>query len=136
MWLLDHSDFPNLGLSLWWAVQTATTVGYGDVTPRTVVGRLVAAFVMLQGIALIAVVTASITSTFVARAQREFGKTSVGSEALTARLDEIDSRLEAIARALGDPGRETPSAHDASALDEGLDRPTTSEDDRRDEHHN
>ena len=45
-----------------------TTVGYGDVTPKDVAGRLVAALVMLEGIALIAIVTAAITSTFVSRA--------------------------------------------------------------------
>jgi voltage-gated potassium channel len=118
MWLVDRKDFPNIWLGLWWAVQTATTVGYGDVTPKTVAGRLIGAVVMLQGIAFLAVVTASITSTFVARAQRELGEVPPGAEALTARLDEIDRRLEAIGRALGDVG---------------VDRRSSSEDDPRDE---
>src|SRR4051812_37397964 len=71
MRLIDEKDFPNIWLSFWWAVQTATTVGYGDVTPHTVGGRLVGSVAMLEGIAFLAVITASITSTFFARAQRE-----------------------------------------------------------------
>jgi len=69
--LLDQRDFPNVWLGMWWAVQTVTTVGYGDVVPTTVLGRIVGAVAMLQGIAFIAVVTAVITSSFVARAARE-----------------------------------------------------------------
>src|SRR5262245_31536801 len=71
MRLFDPDEYPNVWLGMWWAVQTVTTVGYGDVTPKDVVGRLVAAFVMLEGIAFVAIVTAAITSSFVARANRE-----------------------------------------------------------------
>src|SRR4051812_31564353 len=53
----DAQDFPNIGRSLWWSLQTVTTVGYGDVTPHTVVGRVIAAVVMLEGIAFLAIVT-------------------------------------------------------------------------------
>jgi voltage-gated potassium channel len=56
---------------MWWALQTVTTVGYGDVTPTHFGGRLVGAAVMLEGTAFIAIVTAVITSTFIARATKE-----------------------------------------------------------------
>ena len=69
--LLDSEEYPSLGIGLWWALQTVTTVGYGDVAPKNVSGRVVGAVVMLEGIAFIAIVTALITSTFVARATRE-----------------------------------------------------------------
>jgi voltage-gated potassium channel len=69
--LIDNEDYPSVGVGLWWAIQTVTTVGYGDVAPKQVGGRIVAALVMLYGIAFIAIVTAVITSTFVARATRE-----------------------------------------------------------------
>ena len=68
MRVLDHKEYPNIFIGMWWAIQTVTTVGYGDVTPKAVAGRIVAAFVMLEAIALVAIVTAAITSTFVARA--------------------------------------------------------------------
>ena len=57
---------------MWWALTTVTTVGYGDVVPQDPVGRVVAAlFLLLGGLALISVVTATVTSGFVARAQAE-----------------------------------------------------------------
>jgi voltage-gated potassium channel len=81
---------------MWWAMQTVTTVGYGDVTPKHVSGRLVGALVMLEGIAFIAITTAAITSTFVARAEREAG--AAEDAELEARLDERFDRLEAMIR--------------------------------------
>ena len=35
MRVLDHSEYPNIWVGMWWALQTVTTVGYGDVTPET-----------------------------------------------------------------------------------------------------
>ena len=66
MWLLDHDEYPNIWVGMWWALQTVTTVGYGDVTPRHTSGRIVASFVMLEGIAFLTIIIAAITSTFVA----------------------------------------------------------------------
>jgi voltage-gated potassium channel len=77
-------------------MQTVTTVGYGDVTPKHVSGRVVGALVMLEGIAFIAIITAAITSTFVARAEREAGEAEDAE--LEARLDERFDRLEAMIR--------------------------------------
>ena len=68
--LTDPSTFPNIGVGLWWAVQTTTTVGYGDVVPTSVAGRLIAALVMLVGIGFITVSTAGITSAFLEAARR------------------------------------------------------------------
>jgi voltage-gated potassium channel len=64
MTLVDRENFPSIGSGLWWAVQTVTTVGYGDDVPANLTGRLVAVLVMLLGIAFLTVITASITSTF------------------------------------------------------------------------
>src|SRR5262249_29862484 len=71
MRIFDHSQYKNIWVGMWWALQTVTTVGYGDVTPTKPSGRLVASFVMLEGIAFLAIITAAITSTFVARAAKE-----------------------------------------------------------------
>jgi voltage-gated potassium channel len=86
---LDHSEYSSAWVGMWWALQTVTTVGYGDVTPHERIGRIVAAFVMLEGIAFIAIVTAAITSTFVARAEREQREESD----IEARLERIESML-------------------------------------------
>ena len=69
--VIDPEEYPDVGIGIWWALQTVTTVGYGDVAPTQLGGRLVAAAVMLQGITFIAIITAVITSTFVARATRQ-----------------------------------------------------------------
>jgi voltage-gated potassium channel len=82
--LFDREEFPNIWLGMWFALQTVTTVGYGDVTPTQLGGRLVAAIVMLQGIALVAIITAAVTSTFVARAAREQAA-ALGDAELTDR---------------------------------------------------
>ena len=103
MRVLDHKEYGNVWVGMWWAIQTVTTVGYGDVTPRAVSGRLVATFVMLEGIAFISIITAVITSTFVARAQferRRVGAAATGTtttdpaERLHARFDELATRLD------------------------------------------
>ena len=83
------------------ALQTVTTVGYGDTTPQNTGGRLLAALFMLWAIAFVTIVTAVITSGFVDRArQRRVADSEAAAEAgleqLTAQLSEITSRLERI----------------------------------------
>ena len=73
---------------LWWAVVTTTTVGYGDITPKTAAGRLVAVMLMLAGTALIATVAASVSAYF------------VGAER-TEEYEDIKARLKRIERMLG-----------------------------------
>jgi voltage-gated potassium channel Kch len=91
--VLDSETFPSIGSGLWWAVQTVTTVGYGDEIPMSLAGRLVAALVMLVGIGFLTVITASITSTFVSRSRRE---PSGAETAVAEQLRQLDSRLERI----------------------------------------
>ena len=87
---------------MWWALQTVTTVGYGDVIPQTVIGRLVGAAVMLESIAFISIITAAITSTFVSRARRErlARKGPDAAQPEDADLAEVSRRLHDIASRL------------------------------------
>jgi len=57
--------FNNIGSSIWWAFATLTTVGYGDIYPITVIGKLIASFVAIIGIGLIAIPTGLISATYV-----------------------------------------------------------------------
>ena len=106
MRVIDHKEYANVWVGMWWALQTVTTVGYGDVTPKEPSGRIVAAVVMLEGIAFLAIVTASITSTFVARAAerrlaaREQAVTTE-EEQLAARFDAMQKQLDEIVALLG-----------------------------------
>lgn len=99
VWVFDRRDFPDLGGALWYALQTVTTVGYGDAVPQTGIGRIVGASVMVVGVALIAILTASITSVFVEAGRRRSGRDDADSPsgtALESRLDEVLAKLAAM----------------------------------------
>jgi voltage-gated potassium channel len=107
--LIDNEEYPNIGIGMWWALQTVTTVGYGDVTPTNVSGKLVGAAVMLEGAAFIAIVTAVITSTFVARATRESDAARMKDEVsdrelIERRFDELERKLDLLGARREHPG--------------------------------
>ena len=90
----DGSTIHNYGDALWWAIATVTTVGYGDKYPVTAGGRGIAVVLMLVGIGLIGVLTATVASYFVEeKADREKAE-------LTDRLDRIEGLLT---RVLNEP---------------------------------
>lgn len=80
MWLAERQiqpeQFGSIPRALWWAVVTLTTIGYGDVYPITVVGRLFAAVFSLAGIGLIALPSGILASAFsdMAQRRREMGR--------------------------------------------------------------
>ena len=102
--LLDHREYPTIGKGLWFALQTVTTVGYGDATPARSAGRIIAAVVMLTAIGFLAVITASATAALVESGRRRFAAKSALD--VEQRLDEVNARLASIEAALGqDPSR-------------------------------
>jgi voltage-gated potassium channel len=123
------ASITTFGEALWWTITTLSTVGYGDRYPVTVEGRLVAATLMVAGIALLGVVTASIAAWFVEnlrRAQDEVSEeveevsadveaTQVQLADVLAELRTISARLDALERdrrgatASPDPDRSAPS---------------------------
>lgn len=66
-----NAQFKSFWDSVWWVLVTISTVGYGDKVPTTPVGRITAVTIMLFGIALLSVITATISSIFVTRKIRE-----------------------------------------------------------------
>jgi voltage-gated potassium channel len=105
MRLIDHDEYSSVWVGMWWALQTVTTVGYGDVTPEHVSGRIVGAFVMLYGIAFLTITIAAITSTFVARAESERDEAEAEAEEeqqerVEAHFGELSSRLGRVERLL------------------------------------
>ena len=58
----DHSGFSSIPQSMYWTIVTMTTVGYGDIVPVTVLGKMIASVMMLIGYAIIAVPTGIVTS--------------------------------------------------------------------------
>jgi len=93
--VLDPKEYGSVWVGMWWVLETVTTVGYGDYTPKQVLGRLVSAAVMLWGVAFLAIITAAITSVFVARAQREraLGDADTVEAPIMAGLLRVDEQL-------------------------------------------
>lgn len=108
IWVFDARDFPDYGAALWFALQTVTTVGYGDLVPTSAVGRVIGGLVMLVAIGFTTVVTALITSIVVeaAQARRRAAQDLAAlderdaNERILERLDAIDQRLARVERAL------------------------------------
>jgi voltage-gated potassium channel len=87
----------SFGEALWWAVCTVTTVGYGDRYPITVTGRVIAVLLMVGGISLIGVVTASLASWIVERV----AKTDAASQAATvAHIEELRNEIRVLTHEL------------------------------------
>jgi voltage-gated potassium channel len=80
----------NMGNSLWWAIVTASTVGYGDISPTTFWGRVVAVILMVAGIGLISTVSGSIAAYFV---DQDEGKDIDRVERRLARIEAHLARL-------------------------------------------
>jgi voltage-gated potassium channel len=68
---VEGSNIKNFSDGLWWAVTTVTTVGYGDIYPTTTEGRFLAVLLMITGISLVGVITASVAAWFVKMSQDE-----------------------------------------------------------------
>lgn len=90
-----RSDITSFGRAVWWAITTVTTVGYGDFAPVTVTGRVVAVLLMIGGISLVGVVTATLASWIVQRVAEE---DEANQAATSAQIDDL--RVEI--RRLGD----------------------------------
>jgi voltage-gated potassium channel len=103
--LLARGEFTTFGESVWWAAQTVTTVGYGDVIPQTAFSKVIAFVVMMVGIAAVSLITAVTTSAVieVTRRRRMTVEDDPHLEAL-ARLEErlhrMEARLEGVAQRL------------------------------------
>jgi voltage-gated potassium channel len=67
--VVEGSNIKNFGDGLWWAITTVTTVGYGDRYPTTIEGRFLAVVLMIMGISLMGVITASVAAWFVKMGQ-------------------------------------------------------------------
>ncbi len=96
--IVDHQEFHTIGKGLWFALQTVTTVGYGDVTPKQADGRFIGAVVMLAGIGFLAVITAAVTASLIESSRRRYAAQSEVDAA--RRLDELGDRLKRIETAL------------------------------------
>ncbi len=96
--------FKNPVDGFWWAWVTMTTVGYGDLVPTTLEGRLVGMLLILVGVALFSLLTASFSVFFIERDEKEMvdreQATLLKIQMLEARLERIESQLHTAVSAL------------------------------------
>ncbi|MFA6219717.1 MAG: ion transporter [Erythrobacter sp.] len=97
--------FGSIPRSLWWAVMTFTTVGYGDVYPVTALGKIFASVMALSGVAFVAMPTGIIAAAFSEAMQRRRDQKIEDMRTHLARLDEIDEEVEAKIAALERAGK-------------------------------
>ena len=81
------------GQALWWALTTITTIGYGDTVPASTQGRFIAALLMIGGVALIGVVTATLASWIVSLVEEENAEQEAATQAQVAALQQQVSEL-------------------------------------------
>ena len=86
---IAEPDIKTFGDGIWWALVTVTTVGYGDITPATTLGRFVAGTLMFFGLGLIATVTAIVSAKFV----QNYVDHHTNDDVLE-KLEELESEIE------------------------------------------
>ena len=92
--LLEPKTFDDFGLAAWWAVETVTTVGYGDIVPVTPQGRIVGTVLMITGVSMIPLVTSIVVSILAAKRAEEQSEDEAKEIAdLRAQLTRIEDQL-------------------------------------------
>jgi len=97
-----NKEFATFGDSLWWAIVTLTTVGYGDIVPITPTGRWVAVMIMITGVAVLGLLSGSLASFFrggEAKGADATGAAGADPEGAGGAAEELpESALQALAR--------------------------------------
>ncbi len=97
------ANITQFGDAVWWAVVTIATVGYGDYYPVTVIGRIIAIFMMISGVGIFALMVATFAKRRLAKAESKLGSVAkpalnlLGQETKTAiktKVDEIENLTE------------------------------------------
>jgi voltage-gated potassium channel len=90
MYLIEgpKNGFTSIPVSIYWAITTVTTVGFGDIAPKTGLGRVIASLMMLLGWGILAVPTGIVTAEMAAE---RFGQTSSGTHGVEQRCEACGS---------------------------------------------
>ena len=89
LFYISEPQVETFGDGIWWALVTITTVGYGDITPLTTLGRVVAGLLMLLGLGLIATITAIVSAKFI----QNFVDGHTNDDVLE-KLEELETEIE------------------------------------------
>jgi voltage-gated potassium channel len=99
----EHISFGN---AVYWGITTMTTVGYGDITPHTTVGKITAALVMVVGIGLFAILTGAVAQRFL---HTEVVELEQQETDVLAQIRDISAQLRRLERAVAEQGDSKPA---------------------------
>ena len=88
---ISIAEYKTFSDSLWWSFVTATTVGYGDISPSTNIGRIIAAILMLVGIGFVGMLTGTIATYFISDKKKEKTYKSEVIETIQEKLNSFES---------------------------------------------
>lgn len=101
MRLFDRNEYDTFGEALWFTLQTVTTVGYGDTTPTSAAGKVVASVVMLTATGFLTIVTARVTTRFIQAERIRIERSNAAAMSSEAGpLAQLDSTLSTLAERL------------------------------------
>ncbi|MGW7051305.1 potassium channel family protein [Streptomyces sp. NPDC054887] len=109
-------NIKTLGDAVWWSFTTMTTVGYGDHSPTTGLGRMLAVGLMLSGIALLGVVTANIAAWFISRFDRDDVEERRQTAAIALLTDEVRALRAQVAELTSGPVAAAPGTGEGPPL--------------------
>ena len=92
LFFVSEPEVETFSDGIWWALVTITTVGYGDITPYTTLGRIVASSLMILGIGFIATITATVSAYFLSN----FGEKQTTLDDVLIKLEKIENEIEKI----------------------------------------
>jgi voltage-gated potassium channel len=98
LFFISEPDVQSYSDGLWWALVTITTVGYGDITPLTNLGRIIASSLMVMGIGFIATITAAVSSYFIS----SFSDKEITINELGEKLDKLEQEIKNLKKDLND----------------------------------
>jgi voltage-gated potassium channel len=105
MRITDPDTFENVWQGWWWAAQTVSTVGYGDILPTSFPGRLLAVAVMAIGVTFLTVTSAAIASAFIEAARRRRLDQGLGEATAEGIAEEVRRLSEEVRRLREDLAR-------------------------------
>lgn len=97
--IMSYVEQISIGDALWWSIVTVTTVGYGDISPQTAIGRIVASVLMIMGIGFIGSLTSTLSTYFIKKEEAEYRAKEEKIEGTTeesVKEEKIVSDLEII----------------------------------------
>ncbi len=101
---LVDPGIPNPWLGMWWAVQTITTVGYGDIVPKTVLGQFFSMIIMIMGVALISILTANFSAYLLGKKdtdKQDRLELNIQMRELRASITRLEKKLDALVQQKG-----------------------------------